>query len=69
MNLLPVVKDKVERPFPEKLQETQEAIAHHFKEFGSKVAVAFSGGKDSEVVLYLCLQVTPDVPVVLTYWS
>lgn len=64
MNLLREVRDKVERPFSVKLAETKEIINHHFEEFGDKVAVAFSGGKDSEVVLYLCFQQNPDVPVV-----
>ena len=64
MNLLREVKEKVERPFSVKLEETKEIIRHHFDEFGDKAAVAFSGGKDSEVVLYLCLQVAPNVPVV-----
>lgn len=64
MNLLPEVREKVNRPFSVKVAETKEIIAHHFEEFGNKVAVAFSGGKDSEVVLWLCLQVNPVVPVV-----
>ena len=58
------VAEKVNRPFSVKLAETREVIAHHFEEFGDKVAVAWSGGKDSTLVLYLCLQVTPNVPVV-----
>ncbi|GAI73667.1 unnamed protein product, partial [marine sediment metagenome] len=65
MNLLKEVAEKVNRPFEVKLAETREVINHHFWEFpDNNVAVAFSGGKDSEVVLYLCLQVNPDVPVV-----
>lgn len=65
MNLLKEVAEKVNRPFEIKLAETMEIINHHFWEFpDNNVAVAFSGGKDSEVVLWLCLQVNPNVPVV-----
>jgi len=64
LNLLREVKEKVDRPFSVKLAETKDIIARHFEEFGDKVSVAFSGGKDSEVVLWLCLQDNPDVPVV-----
>ncbi len=64
MNLLREVEEKVNRPFPVKLAETREIISQHLEEFGDKAPVAFSGGKDSEIVLYLCLQVTPNVPVV-----
>jgi len=65
MNLLKEVAEKVNRPFEVKLAETKEVIKRHFGEFpNNKVAVAFSGGKDSEVVLRLCLDVNPDVPVV-----
>jgi phosphoadenosine phosphosulfate reductase len=64
MNLLREVAEKVNRPFETKLAETREVIAHHFEEFGDKVAIAWSGGKDSTLVLYLCLQANPEVPVV-----
>lgn len=64
INLLKEVAEKVNRPFSVKLAETKEVISHHFDEFGDKVAVAFSGGKDSELVLWFCLQVNPNVPVI-----
>lgn len=64
MNLLREVAEKVHRPFPVKLAETREIIAHHLEEFGDRAPVAFSGGKDSELVLYLCLDRNPNVPVV-----
>lgn len=67
MKLLREVEAQVNRPFSVKLAETKEVIAHHFEEFGDKAAVAFSGGKDSEVVLYLCLQQKPDVDITVVF--
>lgn len=62
--LIPEVAEKVNRSFAIKLEETKQSIAHHIEEFGDNIAVAFSGGKDSEVVLYLCLQQKPDISVI-----
>lgn len=63
-NLIPEVKEKVQRPFEVKLRETLEVIDHHFIEFKSnEVCVAFSGGKDSLVVLDLVRHNYPDVAV------
>jgi phosphoadenosine phosphosulfate reductase len=64
MKLLREVEAQVNRPFADKLIESKEAISKHLEEFEDKCAVAFSGGKDSEVVLRLCLQQKPDIPVV-----
>jgi len=64
MKSLDEVAEKVNRPFLVKLAESREIIAHHFEEFGDKVGVAFSGGKDSQVVLYLARQMKTDVPVI-----
>lgn len=64
MKLLSEVQEKVDRPFQVKLEESREVISHHLEEFGDKVAVAFSGGKDSEVVLYLAWAMNPKVAVV-----
>lgn len=64
MNLLPEVAQKVNRPFSEKWLETTATIAHHLHEFGEdKVVVAFSGGKDSLLVLHLVRQYYPQVAV------
>ena len=64
MNLLREIKEKVDRPFSVKLDETREVIKHHFEEFGDRAPVAFSGGKDSELVVWLSLQISPEVPVI-----
>lgn len=64
MNLLPEVAKMVNRPFPEKLQETRMLIAHNIAIYKNKIAVAFSGGKDSEVVLRETINLQPDTIVV-----
>lgn len=63
-NLMPAVAEKVNRPFPDKLAESREIVAHHFDEFDSNLAVAFSGGKDSLLVLHFAREIRPEIPVV-----
>jgi phosphoadenosine phosphosulfate reductase len=59
--LIPSVRREVEKPFPEKLRHAQQLI----RMFANKNAcVSCSFGKDSTVVLWLCLQENPNIPVV-----
>ncbi len=64
VNLLPELKEKVERPFTQKLLETNGMIASNLMNYKNKIAVAWSGGKDSTIVLYLVRQLCPDIPVI-----
>ena len=64
MNLIKEVAEKVNRPFPEKFLETQGLIATNLAKFKDKIAVAFSGGKDSLVTLHMVWQLQPNVLVV-----
>ena len=63
-NLIPEVKAMVERPFSIKWMESQKLIADNLMRYKGRVAVAFSGGKDSELVLYMTLSLCPDIDVV-----
>jgi len=58
--LMPAVAKMVNRPFAEKLQEAQYFIAHNIALYKTP-AVAWSGGKDSTLVLWLCLKLKPDI--------
>ena len=64
MNLIREVAEKVARPFSEKFMESQGLVAKNLMQFKGKIAVAFSGGKDSLVVLHLAHQLNPDISVV-----
>ena len=59
--LLPSIRVEVEKPFEEKLARAKQLI----KMFANKNAcVSCSFGKDSTVVLWLCLQENPKIPVI-----
>lgn len=62
--LIPEIEKKVNRPFSEKLSETSGIIQKRLVSTDMKIALAWSGGKDSTLVLYFVRMVYPDIPVV-----
>lgn len=63
MALVKAVQEKVDRPLSVKLEETRAIITNNLDQFGSEVVVAFSGGKDSLLVLHLIREHYPGVTV------
>jgi phosphoadenosine phosphosulfate reductase len=63
-NILPSLKPLIEMPYEDKLPITQVIIERNLRELGKDVAVAWSGGKDSSVVLYMVWKLFPEVPVI-----
>ena len=51
-------------PLERKIRVTQAKILEWYHHYGGKIAVSFSGGKDSTVLLNLVRRAFPDVPVV-----
>lgn len=51
-------------PLERKIQVTQTRIIEWYIHYGGKVAVSFSGGKDSTVLLDLARRAFPDIPAV-----
>ena len=51
-------------PLKDKYAITQVIIERQLRELGKDVAVAWSGGKDSTLVLYFVIQKFPKVPVI-----
>lgn len=50
--------------FDEKVKQSKRLIMDWYNQFDGKVYVAFSGGKDSTVLLHLVRSLYPDVPAV-----
>lgn len=62
--LVPSIRYEVEKPFEEKLRRAKELV-HVFGGLAKgKACVSCSFGKDSMVVLWLCIQEFPDIAVV-----
>lgn len=53
-------------PLSRKIQITQTRIIEWYQHYNGKVVVAFSGGKDSTVLLHIVRQLYPDVPAVFS---
>jgi 3'-phosphoadenosine 5'-phosphosulfate sulfotransferase (PAPS reductase)/FAD synthetase len=51
-------------PLEKKIEMTQARIAEWYSHYHGKVAVSFSGGKDSTIALELTRQLFPEVPAV-----
>jgi|GEM_PF-3550222 len=60
-----LMKGQLGKPLPEKLEEAREIIKKHFEEFApEELAVSWSGGKDSTLVLYLVREIYPDIKTI-----
>lgn len=51
-------------PLERKIRVTQAKILEWYHHYGGRIAVSFSGGKDSTVLLDLVRRAFPDVPAV-----
>lgn len=57
-----LMKGELGKPLAEKLEQAREIIRKHFEEFASEqLAISWSGGKDSTLVLYLVREIYPDI--------
>lgn len=64
IRLLDELKPLVEMPFVDKYAITQTIIERNLRDLGQSCAIAFSGGKDSLVVVWLVIQLRSNIPVV-----
>ncbi len=64
IRLLTELEPFINRPFGQKWLESTGLVAHNLIELGKNCAVAFSGGKDSLIAVWLTTRFYPDIPVV-----
>lgn len=54
-------------PYEEKIRYAETRIRQWYNHFGGMVYVAFSGGRDSQVLLHLVRRIYPEVPAVFCH--
>ena len=59
-----VIEARQKYPHELKVEMSKGRIREWYREFSGRVAVSYSGGKDSEVLLHLVRAIYPDVPAV-----
>ncbi len=64
LRLLPELEPFINRPFSEKLVQTQGVIARNLRLMGKDCVSTFSGGKDSLLVTWMVTRHYPDIPVI-----
>jgi len=57
-------KELLEASLEDKLKQTKRLIMDWYEQFDGQVYVAFSGGKDSTILLHIVRSLYPDVPAV-----
>jgi len=60
------MQQRMALPFEDKLQLTKIRIKDWYKHWDGEVYVAFSGGRDSTVLLHIVRSIYPDVPAVFS---
>ena len=58
------LKNMQAEPLDRKILRTQTRIIEYYQHFDGQVYVAFSGGKDSTVLLHIIRQIYPEVPAI-----
>jgi 3'-phosphoadenosine 5'-phosphosulfate sulfotransferase (PAPS reductase)/FAD synthetase len=58
------LKRMQEMPLEDKITRTKLLIKEWYEYFDGKVAISFSGGKDSTVLLHIARQLYPDIPAI-----
>ena len=59
-----LLRQRQTMPLKDKVEMSQERIKEWYQAFDGQVAVSYSGGKDSAVLLYLARKLYPDLPAV-----
>ena len=61
---MPQLKPFIEQSFEDKYAMTNVIIQRQLREHPNKMAIAWSGGKDSTIIVYLVIRFEPHIPII-----